>query len=362
MQLNSSMRRIPQPSRRTSVLCLVLLFVTTIFAAQSRGQDVAEAARQERARKEKKSQAARHVYTDDDLKRTRILTPEDEAKIEARRKTTPPAMAQQAAVTQQTQPVDVATDQQTESLGEIARRYRKQKAEHEALQTLKNERPSEFHLEMPSPSLAAPMQPGVAATSNHAVSHAPGPVFPPRPTAAPHAVPPPGRLSPFQPRPLSALPLAPVNPPVLKLSGNLRALLVQRGDSLWMLARRHLRRGSRWPELLQFNPGLANDPGVLRLGSTIVVPKESTRGDPPSQPSVTLQKGDTLWSVARAHFGRGAAWGCIARVNPQLHDLGHLAVGLAVQMPSSCQLESARVGLPYRNKIDPYNIAHATLV
>lgn len=334
------MRRIPRPSRRISVLCLVLLFVTTIFAAQSRGQDVAEAARRERARKEKNSQAARHVYTDDDLKRTRILTPEDQAKIEAQRKTTPPVMAQQ------TQPVDAATDQQTESLGEIVRRYRKQKAEHEGLQALKNERPSEFHLEMPSPSLAAPVQPGVAATSNHAVSHAPGPVFAPRPTAAPHAVPPPGRLSPFQPRPLSALPLAPVNPPALKLSGNLRALQVQRGDSLWILARRHLGRGSRWPELLQFNPGLANDPGVLRLGSTIVVPKESTRGDPPSQLSVTLQKGDTLWSVARAHFGRGAAWGCIARVNPQLHDLEHLAVGLAVRMPSSCQLESARVWAP----------------
>jgi nucleoid-associated protein YgaU len=340
MQLNSSMRRIPQLSQRTSVPCLVLVILTSPFAGQSRGQDVAEAARQERARKEKNPQAARHVYTDEDLKRTQILTPEDQAKIEALRKT-PPAMAQQPATGQQTRPADAAADRQTESLGEIARRYRKQKGEGEALRALPKERSSEFHLEMPSTSLAAPVQPGVAASSNHTVSRVPVPGLAAPRSAAPHAILPPERISPFQPRRLPALPVAPVNPPAMKLSGNLRSLQVQRGDSLWILARRYLGRGSRWPELLQLNPELATDPGMLRLGSTILVPKESAREDPLALTSVTLHKGDTLWSLARAHFGRGAAWACIARANPQLYDFERLAVGLSLQLPSACPPDPA---------------------
>ena len=60
---------------------------------QARGrqeQDVAEAARQERARKEHARKS--HVYTDEDLKRAKILTPEDDERVSATRKQTPPAL------------------------------------------------------------------------------------------------------------------------------------------------------------------------------------------------------------------------------------------------------------------------------
>src|SRR5438105_579652 len=46
---------------------------------------VAEAARQERARKQNQQKKSRHIYTADDLKRDQILTREDRAQLEARK-------------------------------------------------------------------------------------------------------------------------------------------------------------------------------------------------------------------------------------------------------------------------------------
>ncbi len=56
----------------TIVLCSCLLFGAAQCRAQAT-QDVAEAARQERERKEAKN--TKHVYTDEDLRRAKILTP-----------------------------------------------------------------------------------------------------------------------------------------------------------------------------------------------------------------------------------------------------------------------------------------------
>jgi len=46
---------------------------------------VAEAARQERAQKESNQKKSKHVYTEQDLKRAQILTPEDRAQAEAKK-------------------------------------------------------------------------------------------------------------------------------------------------------------------------------------------------------------------------------------------------------------------------------------
>src|SRR5438445_13494218 len=63
------------------------LFVScAVFGAtQCSAQDVAEAARQERAQKESKQKKSKHVYTEQDLKRDQILTPEDRAQVEEKK-------------------------------------------------------------------------------------------------------------------------------------------------------------------------------------------------------------------------------------------------------------------------------------
>src|SRR5215467_6190505 len=105
-------------------------------------QSVAEAARQERARKESQQKKSKHVYTADDLKRDHILTPEDRAQLEARKNQQPPAPTNtqqpQVAVSGSALAQDVngasapkvdatapATTSTNVPLGDVARRLRK---------------------------------------------------------------------------------------------------------------------------------------------------------------------------------------------------------------------------------------------
>jgi len=132
---------------RTPLRCGLSILVCSclLFGAQqcrARGQqDVAAAARQERARKDQ-SKKTRHVYTDEDLKRDKILTPEDEARIAAGRA--------------QPSPVDPATETSLDAdadlgqlpLGDIARRYRNAKRAMQA---------PPFHMSFDEPVLAEPL-------------------------------------------------------------------------------------------------------------------------------------------------------------------------------------------------------------
>src|SRR6266576_3638795 len=78
------------PARRSSCtrgVCFpaILITASAIFgAAQCSAQDVAEAARQDRTQRESQQKKSKHVYTEQDLKRAQILTPEDRAQVEAK--------------------------------------------------------------------------------------------------------------------------------------------------------------------------------------------------------------------------------------------------------------------------------------
>lgn len=104
-------------------------------------QSVAEAARQERARRDHAKKS--HVYTDEDLKRAKILTLEDEERVAAARRQTPPAVGES------TQPALDAGLLPELPLGDIARRYRNAK------QILQDTAP--FHLPFDEPAFAAPV-------------------------------------------------------------------------------------------------------------------------------------------------------------------------------------------------------------
>src|SRR5258708_352589 len=167
----------------TIVLCSCLLFGAAQCRAQAT-QDVAEAARQERERKEAKN--TKHVYTDEDLRRAKILTPDDEARVEAKRSQQPAPTEEQAQA-----PVDTDAALAQLPLGDIARRYRNAK---QAAQT-----PDPFHLPFEEPVFAAPIisLPGLAppppsfspAHPSVAPAHPNGVVAPAIPSPSPAQLP-----------------------------------------------------------------------------------------------------------------------------------------------------------------------------
>ncbi len=351
-----------------AMVCAGLLFA----ALPIRAQDVAEAARQERARKAAEQKSRRHVYTNDDLKRERILTPSDEARAEARKKNLPaPASDPQPAM-------DANTNSAAGSLGEIARRYRKEKAAREAEEALKKQPAQGYPMNVPAPAYGAPKilpspkppavlrreirppvfrdrisrsaPPNPAPNSSVAFSAVAPRVSAnaPRDFATPRRPLPRRRISPFEPRPYVApimpgpppralgVPSAPPAPMVEIPRGKLKGVMVKAGDSWWKLSREFLGRGSRWRELLALNPG-QTDPNFLAAGSEILVP--ATGDSPPKPPDKLLkvQEGDTLWGIAHARYGSGAAWTCLARANAQLSDPNRIFPGQELVLPRSCQ-------------------------
>jgi nucleoid-associated protein YgaU len=138
-------------------------FLTTPYAiarqAQEQGQqaqddqDVAKAARQEKARKAAQQKKTEHVYTNDDLKQSEILTGDDRARVEARKQdqnqpANKPAMPS----------FDVENSPAPESLGEIARRVRKETAARAAEEAAKSLKPL-FPMNAIQPTFAIPVEP-----------------------------------------------------------------------------------------------------------------------------------------------------------------------------------------------------------
>ena len=365
-------------------VALLLCASGSLLALPSRAQDaqpdspsVAEAARAEKARKAAQQKKETHVYTNEDLKQAQILTQHDRAQVEARKNNSPAAPAAPAAPA-----INAEKNSAPESLGEVARRYRRQKLENaQATEAAKRQPASRFPMDLSRPSFAAPVKPAapLVAPSEHprpsakplqrispsrrdpfsrqrfspplsseraplspnlsapakpAVSlSAPAPRVP-----AVHAAPPaaaPKLLLPAKPvpaRPSLVPPDAPVAPSITHASGN--RIRIQPGDSLWKLARRHLGSGSRWNELLASNPNISN-PLRLQPGAMLVVPATELRSR--VQPSsITVHSGDSLWKIAASQLGSGAAWPCIAQANPQLRDANLLRPGQILVLPASC--------------------------
>src|SRR5271155_1693046 len=161
-QINSSalIRSGPLPSciARVGASMLGLSMFAAIGArAQDASQDVAEAARQQRARKAASAQSLSptetHIYTNEDLQRSRILLEEDGARVAARKQNAP----RPSAVPAETGAVaasDAPNASAGESLGAVARRYRREKSEREAQQARVIPPASQFHLEVPTGALA----------------------------------------------------------------------------------------------------------------------------------------------------------------------------------------------------------------
>lgn len=363
-----------------------ILFAACAFSASAPvwAQDVAEAARQEQARKDKQARK-KHVYTDEDLKRARILTREDRELLDAKKR-------EQVVPGTATPPSEMDAQALGElPLGDVARMYRAMKELSLAGQT------AEFHLPeanvvaapkpeavvrdfvAPKPRLVqakgtkAPValvfrdkviafpktefvgpQPPAAQSVVQPAALQPKAVQPPslQPAVAKMSVVPvvanivPGRsMREFvAPGPLPVQPME-VRQPVAPVFSNptvAHSVIVKRGDSLWKLAQANLGDGNRWRELLAVNPGLVNPrhivPGTaINIGGNGLV--EPVAPPAPTDSTITVRKGDSLWKIAKLQLGSGGFWGCIAKANRAIRDADRIYAGQTLNMPSSCETQ-----------------------
>jgi nucleoid-associated protein YgaU len=279
-------------SRLSWLLCLLPL----LLAAPVHSQSLGEVARQERERKQNQARPATHVYTNEDLARPRILLQEDRERVQAAQQKATPAASEPAAAVASSEPETHALP-----LGDIARGYR---ALRQARQKLESQSKASQR-EMGAPALAYP-------------------AFP-RPLV--RTAPPPGPPRFVRPRPLSDKSTRGEE----LLSGT--RMRVQPGDTLWRLAKEHLGRGTDWLLLAAINPQVT-DPTRLRVGAWVRLPDKAPALQAVKR--IRVARGDSLWKLAKAQFGNGEAWSCIAKANPQLQNPDLIFPTQTVTLPASC--------------------------
>ncbi len=141
--------------------------------------------------------------------------------------------------------------------------------------------------------------------------------------------------------------------------------VVQKGDSLALIAKRTLGKESRWNEIVALNPGL--NPKNLKVGARLTLPSGAApvtvaKNDAPLAPTAkksvepakeksvakapeakkrapagthayTVQKGDTFKAIARRELGDESRWKELAALNPGV-DAGKLSVGQTLRLPT----------------------------
>jgi nucleoid-associated protein YgaU len=335
-------------------------------------QSVADAARQERARKQELQKHSAHVYTDDDLKRAHILTPEDRAIVEAKRNECArkndcsPAPSQKSPAS-----LDANSQTPATSLGEVARRYRKQKE----LQALKPKQSEPFHLSIGTPALASPILPERPAIHL--------PVQPElHPKVSSHV---------FRRDPFSAVPVRPevrrreIHRPEIRVPesspavrenirpetrpGTREAVRPEAREETVPLARSNIRpnfsdairptlRARRrfavppQPKIfsLRAAPRLFIWPirppapsGVVQPAAPVVTVRRLQvhplfAPDSPriaGQRTVIVKRGDTLWTLARQNLGRGSHWPELLAANRWIANPNQIVAGMQLHLPTA---------------------------
>ncbi len=116
--------------------------------------------------------------------------------------------------------------------------------------------------------------------------------------------------------------------------------VVQRGDSLWRIAERHLGDGNRYPEIVDLNTKLLKrGPDFIREGWTIKLPAIKKMN---GYEDYTVRKGDTLSEIALEELGNAHAWPKIAAasrsiVQPdgrRLTDPDQIDIGWTLHIPT----------------------------
>ncbi|HYL85619.1 MAG TPA: LysM peptidoglycan-binding domain-containing protein [Candidatus Angelobacter sp.] len=191
-----------------------------------------------------------------------------------------------------------------------------------------------LHSVMPAPEMPHSVAPApVAPLASPAAPHVPHSVVPATPARPTFKAPRPAPPAPPVYHVVPGTPAIPFVPPVAPANAGIvvagKVVTVLPGDSLWKIAEQHLGSGLRWQELLAVNPGISN-PSRILAGSQIVLPSASRAA------KYTVQKGDSLWTIAQLHLGRATAWSCVAKANPQIADANLILEGQVLSLPASC--------------------------
>lgn len=164
--------------------------------------------------------------------------------------------------------------------------------------------------------------------------------------AAPAATAPPAGTAeaeaPPAPAPLEVSPQAAPQP---------RTYTTQAGDNLWKLAQRFYGDGRRWKVIYEANRDVLPSSSEVPVGVVLVIPAEGGRpgrgalparlsAEAPVKPqptegtTYTVRQGDTLFSIARKHYGDGTRWRLIYEANrDRLSDPDRLQVGTVLVIP-----------------------------
>lgn len=347
--------RISRPIRFATP-AILFLCCATFGAAVSRAQDqqdqsVAEAARQERARKQELQKRAKHVYTEEDLKHPNILTPEDRAQIEAKRNecaqknNCSPAAPQNPSLS-----LDANSQTPQIPLGDVARQLRKQKE----LQALRPKQSEPFHLSFETPSLAFPILP-----EHPAIRPPTPPVLRPK---TPSNV--------FRRDPFSAVPVRPeVRRPEVRrpeihsiVRDDVRPTVSSNNRQNSSLDFRKVVRPTIRPRTRLTAPLLPKVFSRPAPPSILIQPREPRVPSKPAQPAapvatvhpvqpqprlnsnsatiatqktVSVKPGDSLWKLAQQNLGRGNRWPELLAANPRIADPNQIRAGAQLNLPAA---------------------------
>ena len=103
---------------------------------------------------------------------------------------------------------------------------------------------------------------------------------------------------------------APDTPPESDPESSYREYTVQRGDSLWSIAAEQLGDGSRYTEIMELN-GLNST--EIHPGIQLKLPVQTV--SEPTYREYTVQRGDSLWSIAAEQLGDGSRYTEIIELN-----------------------------------------------
>jgi nucleoid-associated protein YgaU len=305
-------------ARKRPGILSVLMVSLLVSAGPAFAQDLGDAARQERERKLNLGHQAAHVYTNDDLKRTHILLPEDLARMLEARKNTK-AQEVVAASNPSSAPATSNTANPAASISDVVIPAPATQISVEA--ATRDRMPEQG----PSPARAARVPASRAAMlasmdtqkTRKSRNNSPDFVFAGITKKLPVPV------------PVEPKPVAEAKPVADALTG----VRVAAGDSLWKIAQEHLGDGARWRELAAVNPEIA-DPNLIHTGEWIRLVAEVSV----AAKQVVVRAGDTLTSVAQAELGNARAFSCIAQANPQLETADRIFPGQTLVVPQSCSV------------------------
>ncbi len=341
------------------------LLGVTLLTAPAYSQSLGDLARQERERKQDQTTHSTHVYDNDDLKRAQILVPEDRERIQALKRKAEPAPAKPSP-----EIANSDVDLSLLPLSDIARRY------NEVVVTV-------------VAAVVGPVGAPVVAPTRKEDRREPAPSNASRRTLTVRT-----RAYPVSSEassePAAHLPVAPTSPAPVSMSkpaiSSLTAdtaklvrketaegsrVQVQRGDTLWELAKEYIGRGEDWPLLAAKNPQVT-EPARLQVGTWLRVPEKAANTQSTGHPTwpaerqssrhVRVERGDSLWKLTEAQFGDGRVWGCVAQANPQLQNASLIFPGEILTIPKSCAAGPALQGRYPANSSESLSTRSAELL